>query len=324
MPFLKKQVSWGLVLLISLSAVLLIAIVPVDYEWTVWLYENRWPRFAEFMRRTLFEGSYFGGSDFAILFQIFAVCAYFYVGSGKKGAKRFVQWHPMLGYLLVCALVTGLGAVHSSKWLMGRARPHIVLKDELPFTHWYEFGPHFVSDGAFFGSFLSGHTAVVFLLMAVAYLLAGHPQSAWKYKTMGGLWGGLVIIYTILMAIGRSMTRHHWLSDSLATIGVSWIVMHFLYFQILHIPEQIDYWNRHRKWPPLPKFWEFRLCFHALMIILGLMGMVIGLRSLWLQKAPWLIILIFPGIAAVYHWGKQIFALYGQVKKVFTFNPDLQ
>ncbi len=322
MSIFKIQLSWGVISLIALNTMLLIAIAPVDYEWTVWLYENRWPRFGEFMKQTLFEGSPFGGSDLAILFQIFAVCAYFYIATGQKLA-RFQRWRPMFGYLVICALVIGLEMVQSSKWLIGRARPYIVLKDELPFTHWYEFGPHFVSDGPFFGSLFSGHTTVVFLLMAFAYLLAGHPRSLWQTKMLGGAWASLTIVYAMLMAIGRCMTRDHWLSDGLAAIGVAWVMMHLLYFQILRIPEQVDYWHQHGNFPSLPNYWELRLCLQALMVILGIMGVVIGLRSLWLQKAPWLLVLVIPAAWAVYYWGKQSLALYHRIQDSFPSRSSI-
>lgn len=320
MPSFKFPISWGLTTLLTLSIVLLIAIVPFDYEWTIWLYENRWPRFAEFMRRTLFEGGSFGGSDVAITFQLVAFFAYFYVGSPKREAN-WQKWRPMLGYVLVCALVTGLGTVHSLKWLVGRARPHIVMKNELPFSNWFEFGPHFVSDGVFFGSFPSGHTAVVFLLMAISYLLAGYKHSPTHYKIIGWGWGVFVTGYTLLMVIARSMTRHHWLSDSLATIAMAWILMHLLYFWILGVPTQLDYWNHYKKFPSLPKYWELVLCLYALGITLGAMGIVIGIRAVLLQKAPWLIVLALPGSGMVYYWTKRGLAFYRRILKSFQSPP---
>ena len=52
--------------------------------------------------------------------------------------------------MLVSALVCGVYLIHGLKWAVGRARPGLVIEQLMPFTHWYEFGPHF-SPKAFIG-----------------------------------------------------------------------------------------------------------------------------------------------------------------------------
>lgn len=100
------------------------------------------------MRRTLFEGSAFGASDPAIIFSLSGIFGYFYTYRQQTNSA-LLKYRPYFGFILSAGFVTGLGFVHRLKWMIGRARPHLVLNDELPFSDWYQFGPHFITDGIF-------------------------------------------------------------------------------------------------------------------------------------------------------------------------------
>jgi membrane-associated phospholipid phosphatase len=206
------------------------------------------------------------------------------------------RWRPHFGFALTCALITAIQVVHSLKWVMGRARPKEVVYKGLAFSHWFEFGPHFITEGIYRGSFPSGHTAQVFLLMAVAYILAADPQLTPRTRRLGWFWGILALAYTLVMGVGRCMSFSHWLSDVVGSLTLSWVGMHLIYFHLLRVPEQVRFhrcWGRH---PATPMVWEMQLCAWCLGLFLGAMGLLLGLRSL-LRYELWLaIVLSLPGL----------------------------
>ena len=161
-------------------------LVPVDYEWTIFLRQHRIAWFDRWMAQSLFEGESLGGGDPVIFFLFFVALAYF--AAWKKGpASRFYAWRPHLGFILVTAMTTSVMMVHSLKWVVGRARPSYVVKGLLPYTGWFEFGPHFITEGTYRGSLPSGHTAQVFILMTVAYILLLTPS---RFKYQRSHWDG--------------------------------------------------------------------------------------------------------------------------------------
>ncbi len=273
------------------------AIVPVDHDWTVRLTQLRMPGLVDVMRRTVFEGGGLGGSDGSILLFL-AVTALYLRAQSPRAGVRLVAWRPMLGFLLVSALAAGLGAVHAVKWVLGRPRPWDVLgRQHLPYSEWYQVGAHYVTEGLYRGSFPSGHTAAVFMLMTLAYVLYGDPQTDRSHHVWAGLLGGLVLAYTAAMGVASSMARSHWLSDALASAGMVWILIHLLYFRVLRVPEQR---LRHRNTGaglPLPSYWELRLCGWGFVALVGATAAGLGLRALWEQWPPYLAILIPLGAA---------------------------
>ncbi|MBF0238255.1 MAG: phosphatase PAP2 family protein [SAR324 cluster bacterium] len=305
----RKQLSSrsGLLLLLLTSVFVMLAIIPLDYSWTRFLYEHRWPEYMEFMRRTLFEGSGFGGSDPGIIFQLGALAAYLLAWKKTVAPSKLYKIRPYLGFIVTAGLCL-LELVHSLKWIVGRARPHLVYKGLFPFTNWYESGPHFITDGIFFGSFPSGHTAAVFTLMTLSYV--GFNIAGKKWRTAAIFMGILTLIYSIAMTIGRSMSAHHWLSDGLGIIMMGWVLMHVLYFHILKVPQQIYYYETHLKHPPLPLFWELRLAWFLFCVALGTIMMNWGLRSLFLQDWPWLFLLTLPGTVLIYVYYRKLTDLY--------------
>jgi len=288
MKALFRSIPWGTVALIFGSLFMLMPLALVDYEWTLWLHEHQLKWLGEFMRRTVFEGDAFGASDPSILLQLLAFSGYLsYHPLKSKG--WFQRYRPYLGFFVFNAFVTGLGLVHSLKWIIGRARPYLVLKGELPYSDWFEFGPHFITEGIFYGSFPSGHTAAVFLLIMLCYALLTDPVFSWKARLIGILWGAVVLTYTGLMILGRSMTLHHWLSDSIGIVCLCWIGIHVIFFFVLKIPRQVAYVRRWGHYPPLPRFWEFQLLWRLFLITLGVMATIIGIRSVLLARSIWLL-----------------------------------
>ncbi len=291
----------GLICLLLGSVVALGWATVVDYPLTKWLAGNGWPAFAEFMGRSLFEGELPGGGDLVIFFIIGVFC--FYAVSLRATAPdRVAAWRPALGFMVVGLVLTAFAYVHTLKWLVARARPHLVFDGHYAFSAWYEIGPHFITEGIYRGSFTSGHTAQAFVMMVLAYALAGSPTAGRGLKTAGWGVGALVVVYTLGMGLARCMSVSHWVTDVVGAMVISWVTLHVLYFDIMKVPQQ----QRHRtalaRTGGLRTGWELLLVFYLVALFLGILVSGIGLRALWVAQSRWLAILLVPGILTAV-WG---------------------
>jgi hypothetical protein len=201
--------------------------------------------------------------------------------------------------------------------MWGRARPYLVWSGKLPFSHWYQFGPQSVSDGIYYGSFPSGHTATIFLLMTLSYfLIADRPRSI-RSRLVGLIWAIVVLILTGMMIVGRSMTRDHWVTDSVGSSLLSWIFIHLIYFTVLNIPAQNRYVDTNLRYAPLPRFWEISLLWRFFLITIGLMGIVIGTRAFFIDHTPWLALIVIPGLGLVFKFSKNLLHIYHELMAPF-------
>ena len=260
-------------------------LVPVDYEWTIFLRQHRIAWFGRWMAQSLFEGESLGGDP--VLFLLIFVAIAYYAAWKKGPASRFYAWRPHLGFILVTAMTTSVMMVHSLKWVMGRARPSYVVKGLLPYSDWFEFGPHFITEGTYRGSFPSGHTAQVFILMTIAYILLLTPPKFKYQRPIGWVWGGASLVYTLLMGLSRCMRLSHWFSDIAFAMGMSWILMYLIYHHLLRVPDQEAYYERVGHFPDQPRAWEIQLCLILFGAVVGGMAFVLGIRSL-LLGTDWL------------------------------------
>jgi len=311
-----KTIPVGLIFLTLFSLLSMLLLVRVDYEWTFWLYRNRINGWGDFMGQTFFEDGLIGGSDICMAVQLILGASYFGSSMGPR-FPRLQPYRPYLGFALFSALVTGLGLVHSVKLIMGRARPYLIAKKGLPFSHWFEFGPHHIFDGNFFGSFPSGHTATAILLITFAYMLVSNPIHTLRTRIMGWIWGTLVLLFATGMAIGRSMTLHHWISDGIGIILLAWITIHLTFFTILKVPQQVQYIKRHGEYPTQLGYWELQLLWRILILDLAIMAVIFGIKAVFYQKVPWLILLLIPAIPCGYYTAKSIRKKYLSSMSVF-------
>jgi membrane-associated phospholipid phosphatase len=285
--------------LLALGAIALALVPWVDRAWTLWLRQHRWSRLDRFMDRTLFEGEWIGGGDPVVILLILAAMGYYLAWKGYFRAA-IERWRPHFGFALTCALITALQMVHSLKWIIGRARPREVFEKGMAFSHWFEFGPHFVTEGIYRGSFPSGHTAQVFILMALAYILAADPQLSKRTRRWGWCWGALALAYTLVMGVGRCMSFSHWLSDVVGALTMSWVGMHLIYFHLLRVPEQTDFYRRWGRHPRQPLVWEIQICFWCCGLFVGAMGLFLGLRAA-IYAEVWLAT-VLPSLGLVLGW----------------------
>jgi len=300
---------WGLAALLAGFAAAMAAVTPLDYAWTLDLVAHRWGVAVRFLRRTVFEGSALGASDLPI-FALLVLFALYAQVTSRRAIPALIPLRSWLGFILVATLASGLGVVHTLKWIVGRARPYEVLGDgRLPFTPWYVTGPHFVTEGIYRGSFPSGHTAAAFAFIALAYVLAGDPLLTRGWRLAGWGVGAGALLFSAAMGIGSAMAGSHWLSDAVAVTGLVWILVHVLYFWGLRVPDQRRYWRAHGALPRPPGRWELRLCVLGFPVLLGTVAAGLGLRALVLQPVPYLGALVPLGLALIAGFAPRAWAL---------------
>lgn len=299
-----------IVCLALLAAILVIK--QVDYVWTLALsrHEVRW--FTQIMGQTLFEGHWPGAGDVPVLFL--GISAILYVISWLRPQHaRLVRLRPYLGFIICVGFINAVLMVHGPKLALGRARPGLVLKHGAAYSAFYAFGPHYITEGLFRGSFPSGHTASMFALMSIAYILAFDPHRSARARLAGMCWAVLVLAGSVLMAVARSMSMSHWIGDGLLIIPMSWLVLHALYFWVLKIPAQAD----RRFAVHMPPLWEFRLCWWIGWMAVGLLATVLGARA-FAEQMPWLGVLIAVGLFLLVLATRRFHHLYRRVKAGFA------
>jgi membrane-associated phospholipid phosphatase len=307
------------------AGLLLMLVVGVnDRVWTQWLIDlrlidPRWVAFADFMENSAFEGEPFGGGDPVLILLILVCIAYVAVWLPRV-SSRLLRWRPQLGFTLSSGLLCGLVMVHSLKNVVGRARPDKVLDGHLPFSSWYEFGPYFLPDGAFNGSFPSGHTAQAFIPMAIAFCLLAYPQASRRQRLAGYAVALLGTLYVAAMAASRCISVSHWLSDVCASVLLSWLFYYLLYFRVLRVPQQALYWQRNGRAPLLPTAWELRLSLLIVLVVAGLMAALIGARAVVMQRPLSLWLLLPLGLAWA-AWFRRL-AVRLQARAVAAFAAD--
>ena len=183
------------------------------------------PEFRDFMSQSIYEGEAFGGSDIGVSLAIISFLSWLWlVRSGKHSSFLAPQ---QLKFIWISGLSTALIAVHSLKWVVSRARPKIILRPDLDLETlasmtWPGFMPWNGPRGLSWNSFPSGHTASCAIMLAFVYV-------AWPRSRIVGTFVFLAVAaYCGLMATARSMAGMHWLSDSIASFFLAWMVIHVL------------------------------------------------------------------------------------------------
>lgn len=291
--FSRYPLFWATVALAGLALALL---TPVDYELTVHLSAYDIELFNSFMNESLFEGDRLGAGDISTIFQIAVLFFYLYAWLNPRGSSRIVKWRPQLGLIVAVSLIYNVFLVHGLKFVVGRARPELVLEGGARFSNWFEFGAHFLALEGSVGSLPSGHTASALIFLTLAYCMAGDSSHSRLIRRAGWLLGGAALLYAGFMATVRCLTLYHWPTDCLISVILGCLVIHFLYFWVLRIPEQSAYQRTHDAPPPLPKIWELRLCWRLFVVSAGLVAAISGARGVFLEGAPELTLLLVPGI----------------------------
>ena len=306
----------GLITIAILALVAMGAAAMVDRHWTDALHAHRWPRLERWMNPSIFSGGAMSLNDLVIFYVIGALGVYL-GGLGRSRAPKLRALRPQCGFIITSALVVGVYMVHALKWIVGRARPYEVFNGGWEFTPWFSFGPHFVTEGIYYGSFPSGHTAQAFIMMSLAYILANQPLADTNRRPAGWIWGIIAMAFCLAMAAARCMSWNHWLSDTLGSIFLGWIVMHILYFHVMKIPQQRRFMAA-SGWPTaLPPVWEIVLCVYLLAGTVGLMMVLIGTKALIVNNGPWLVAMVPAGAAVIWFARQRSLCLLHTVWQAF-------
>jgi len=315
--FLKHLLSYPLFLTIIAATTISAFTLPhLDIELTRDISKISLPVFEDFFGRTLFQGSLPGAGDI-IVFSMVLTLALYLKSNFKSEHMFWWRWRPSLGFAVFSALVTAVCFVHATKWAIGRARPKEVIKHHLAYSDWFEFGPHYISEGVYRGSFPSGHTIAAFLIMILAYVLAGDSRHSRRTRLIGYAMGVVACLYSGSMAVARSMALSHWLSDGVLGMLVAWALIHICYYWILRVPEQ----NLGRltatadNEDDLPRLWELRLGLFALGSSMGIMCLVLGCRALVLPHRGWFLLLAPLGAVLAIYFLRHTFRLQRRFSK---------
>lgn len=298
---MSRSAALGFWSILLMGVALMIPATLYDYAWTHYLHEHRIDWLKDFMADSIFELEMLGGGDLAVLLLIAVALSYLlswmpeyhqarpnqlnryfshWLERRTKFAERLRSMRPHLGFMVVASLCCAVYLIHATKWIMGRPRPGYVFSGQLPYSEWYEVGWHFISQGHYRGSFPSGHTATVFMYMALAYalwdLLKPRRQQAWAV----GL-GLFALCLAGLMMASRSMSGAHWVADSVFIIFFNWLFIHLLY----HLGGLI---GPRAMAQPRPFYFELKISFYLFLVAFGCFWLFMGLRALWLGEWTWL------------------------------------
>jgi membrane-associated phospholipid phosphatase len=283
-----------------------------DKSVTSALVGNALPGFNTIMGRTIFEGSLPGANDVVSIMLILAVGIYTFDHFSRNRQSKLSSWRPQIGFILTSGLIVGFFMVHGLKYLIGRARPSLVLNEAWPYSLWFVFGPHAITEGNFNASFPSGHTAEAFVLMSVAYALAGDPLATRRTKALGWMIGAIALGFSAAMGVARCASQNHWLTDVLGSICLGWLLIHWIYFGLLKVPAQRIHRSKLGHLPLLPRAWELMLCVGLLFMGGGVIIAVNSVRGLMNAGPLWLGWLI-PAAAGLVWIGSRLFSHYQKI-----------
>ena len=185
-----------------------------DYGFTLWLSEHSYEGFCAFMNQSVFQKGNFGASDVPIILDVIVLGTLFMIGPMKSVKHRDLRTG--LYFLITSQLLLAV-IVHSLKISWGRARPYLVFSGQMDFAPWYKVGAnHFIGDGAFSGAFPSGHSVMMMTLFSF-YLFFRNVSAVKKNKFFELFFFVFGLTAYTCMAVSRSMSSQHWLTDSAAS-----------------------------------------------------------------------------------------------------------
>lgn len=219
--------------LLVLGALVFTYVGYIETPIVVKLWQSPWPPFRDFMSDSMYEGGYFGASDIGVTAAIVCFFAWFYYRNTPERSRLFS--HEELRFIWINSLMTAIVAVHSLKWIIGRERPKVFFETvnigdlnlaDLSSFHLPGFLPFIGPRGINLNSFPSGHTASCAILLTFCYVM-------WPKNRLVSLLGGIAVLTLACgMAMARSMAGMHWLSDSVASLFLTWSIIHFNWLKI--------------------------------------------------------------------------------------------
>jgi len=197
------------------------------------IYKNS--EFAVFMGQSLFDGHAVGASDYPILVNLTLLLLGFLAVFLRRLPSSLILYAK---YCVVTNLIFGAVIVHGIKFVVGRVRPYIVVKEPSLFTNFASFGDYVPFIDSYSGSLPSGHTAAVlsFLPIVLCFLYARDTRTA-VTKTVVML---CLVGLTLAMATGRVMSLDHFASDCLISMFLGWFFHLFTFYIYFSMPVRIE------------------------------------------------------------------------------------
>ncbi len=302
----------------------------IDIPLTRFCHNNRIDWFAQFMNESLSNrDKQIGAGDIiwflliipSILLYILSwLCCIFFQFNKKaqqqndtdiNRAPSTIKNHlvfirPYLGFLLTSAFSTAFLFVHTTKQVVGRARPDTVFNEILPYSEWYEFGPHFITQGTFTGSFPSGHTATASIAIALAYIIFDINRTKKWYSYMLFC---IALVFATGMGMARMMSASHWATDVTFTIFSCWAIIHSIFYWGLQVPYQVDFYCTQKKHRNSKQFFELRICLNLFFFCLGVWAFFTGLRAGDMGGTPLFNALMPIGLAVIFFFSAKVWIL---------------
>lgn len=220
-------------LLLLLGTICFIVVGRIEAPLVVNLWQAPVPWFRDFMADSIYEGHFIGASDLGVTAAV--ICFLVWLRRRKsQDDDKFLSKHD-LRFIWLSSFLTAIIAVHGLKWVVARARPNRFFDmlgqdaldpDRLASLTMPGFLPLIGPRGLGLNSFPSGHTASCTILLTFSYVL-------WpKNKALSIITGALVLALSGAMGAARSMAGMHWLSDSVASVFLTWCVIHVTWHKI--------------------------------------------------------------------------------------------
>ena len=161
------------------------------------------PTILRLFDESVFEGGIFGINDFINISTLILVIAYPFLNKKISSSlfKVFCKF-----YLI--NVVTIFLIVHGLKNSLGRIRPHAI-ESTSEITPWFYLIPEITRTS---GSFPSGHTANIGILLAISIFYSWVKKSNLSFY--------LLLLPVIFMGVTRSNLNQHWFSDWSASIFI--------------------------------------------------------------------------------------------------------
>lgn len=303
-----------------------------DIQWTQFFQSNQVGWYAKFMNEAYFSwDKQLGAVDFVYCLLVipgtilYILSWLFCLFSGNKQLlalmEKIISIRPYLGFLITSTFCSAVLFVHTTKQVVGRARPDAILSGIMPYSEWSEFGPHFITQGSFSGSFPSGHTATASILIAFAYIVLDVKRNK---QWLGWMLLGFSLMFAGGMGIARMMSASHWATDVVFTVFACWTIIHVIFYWGLRVPAQIDYFCRHGKHKISKPIFELQICLNMFFLCLGVWALFTGIRSADMTNWPWLQVLIPLGLSSIFFYSKIIWRIgFFRKKALADVNPEL-
>jgi membrane-associated phospholipid phosphatase len=242
---LRHGAQRGLWAILGLAAVCLGLGAAFDQELTLALRGWGGTEFATFMGRSLFEGDAPGAGDFGTIGQLAAIGVYLWAASTRGDGRWALR--PAVGFVAFSGLSVGV-VVQAVKVALARQRPGG------SFTPFWELSGTAPEKLFGTGSFPSGHTAQIALLLAFVYAWQGGAPAARRAAA------AFVLVLAGIMGLSRIVSFKHWLTDTIGSVFLCWLALHWSYYVLLRVPEQRVYLERWGRLPSAwPRLWELEL-----------------------------------------------------------------